>query len=223
MSVRSSRIQRSRPLASNPVLDAVLLIGALMFLSLIGAVFVADAATPVEIERDGSGADRPDAAWFDAARAGDAAALRRGIAAGVAIDALDPRGASALILAAYHGHIEAVDALLLAGADPDLADGARGNTALMGALFRGHEAVARRLLDDPRTDPDVRNGAGQTAAMFAALFNREAMIDALAARGADLAAADARGSTPEVLARQQGSEALADRIAGLIARAATAR
>lgn len=154
---------------------------------------------------------------FDAARAGDAQLLSELIARGSEIDARDAQGNTALILAAYHGRLEALDTLLQAGTNPNLAD-ARGNTALMGALFKGETAIAKRLLVDPRTDVDVRNHAGQTAAMFAALFGRGELLEALAARGADLAITDTRGSTAEALARQQGNEPLAERIAQLLAR-----
>ncbi|WP_368564601.1 ankyrin repeat domain-containing protein [Pseudoxanthomonas sp. UTMC 1351] len=154
---------------------------------------------------------------FDAARTGDAQLLSELIARGSEIDAHDVQGNTALILAAYHGRLVALDVLLQAGADLNLAD-VRGNTALMGALFKGETAIANRLLADPRTDVNTRNHAGQTAAMFAALFGRDTLLEALAARGADLAMADARGATAEVLARQQGNGLLADRIAQLLAR-----
>lgn len=154
---------------------------------------------------------------FDAARAGDAQLLSELIARGSEIDARDPQGNTALILASYHGRLEAMDALLQAGANPNLAD-ARGNTALMGALFKGETEITKRLLADERTDVNVRNHAGQTAAMFAALFGRGELLEALAARGADLAMADARGSTAEALARQQGNGPLGDRIAQLLSR-----
>lgn len=155
---------------------------------------------------------------FDAARAGDVEVLRALIARGVEIDARDELGSTALILAAYHGKTDAVQALLAAGAAPNLGDSARGNTALMGALFKGEIEVARRLLADPRTDVNIRNGAGQTAAMFATLFDRADLVDALVERGADFTAADATGETAEGLARKQGNEALAQRIVGLAKR-----
>lgn len=155
---------------------------------------------------------------FDAARAGDVELLRELIARGIEVDARDQSGSTALILAAYHGKADAVQALLAAGAAPNLSDSARGNTALMGALFKGEIEVARWLLADPRTDVNVRNGAGQTAAMFAALFDRAELVDALAERGADFTAADATGETAEGLARKQGNEVLAQRIVGLAKR-----
>jgi ankyrin repeat protein len=152
---------------------------------------------------------------FDAARSGDTGVIKSLLARGVAVDARDERGSTALILAAYYGHAEAVRALLAAGAAPDLGDSARGNTALMGALFKGETECARVLLADPRSNVNARNAAGQTAAMFAALFGRAELIEALASRDADFALTDASGATAESLARGQGNAALADRLAGL--------
>lgn len=152
---------------------------------------------------------------FDTARAGDTALVRELLGAGASIDARNAEGYTALILAAYNGRAETVDALLAAGADPDVGD-KRGNTALMGAIFKGEEAIARKLLADPRTNADARNKAGQTAAMFAALFGKDSLVDALAARGADFAAADAAGQTPHGLALQQGNQVLARKIEALM-------
>lgn len=154
---------------------------------------------------------------FDTARAGDATLVKELVGAGASIDACNGDGYTALILAAYNGRMDAMNALLAAGADPNLGD-KRGNTALMGAIFKGEEAIARRLLADPRTNADARNNAGQTAAMFAALFGKEALVDALAARGADFSVADAAGQTPHGLALQQGNDALAKKIEALAPR-----
>lgn len=153
---------------------------------------------------------------FEASRAGRTDLVADLLKAGTPIDAADASGHSALILAAYNGRLDTVDMLLRAGADPNLGD-RRGNTALMGAIFKGEEAVVLRLLEDRRTAVDTRNRAGQTAAMFAALFGRTQLIDRLAARGADLEAADAAGQTPQKLALQQGNAALAQHITELVA------
>lgn len=145
---------------------------------------------------------------FDAARAGETGLVKDLLKAGAPIDAANDAGHTALILAAYNGRLDTADALLEAGADPNLGD-RRGNTALMGAIFKGEEAIVQRLLADPRTRVDTRNGAGQTAAMFAALFGKRSVIERLAARGADFSVADAAGQTAQKLALQQGNNELA--------------
>ena len=140
-----------------------------------------------------------DGYLFDAARRGDTAMLAEFIASGYDLDRADGKGYTALILAAYHGRKEAVTQLLAAGADP-CAEDRRGNTALLGAIFKGEVAIARQLM---RADcaPNHRNHAGQTPAMYAALFQRAEILQALRERGADLEATDAAGNTVEALAR----------------------
>ena len=153
---------------------------------------------------------------FEAARAGRTDLVSDLLKAGTPVDAVDASGYSALILAAYNGRLDTVETLLRAGANPNLGD-KRGNTALMGAIFKSEETIALRLIDDARTAVDTRNRAGQTAAMFAAIFGQQNLIDRLAARGADLGATDAAGQTPQGLAQQQGNSSLARHIAELAA------
>jgi len=54
-------------------------------------------------------------------------------------------GYTAVILSAYDSRPEALNYLLRIGADPCLGD-RHGNTSLMGAIYKGHMAIARRLL-----------------------------------------------------------------------------
>ena len=69
-----------------------------------------------------------------------------------------------------------------------------------GRHLQGEVRIARRLIG-AQCSPDQRNGAGQTAAMYAALFKREELLQALSARGADLGARDALGNSVESLRR----------------------
>ncbi|MBC8651364.1 ankyrin repeat domain-containing protein [Pseudomonas sp. MTM4] len=137
--------------------------------------------------------------FFDAARHGDSPILDEFIQAGFDLNTADEKGYTALILAAYNGHADTVEQLLAAGADA-CAEDKRGNTALMGAIFKGELRIAKRLLAT-ECNPDQRNAAGQTPAMYAALFQRETLLDALRERGADLGASDPLGNSVESLAR----------------------
>lgn len=137
--------------------------------------------------------------FFNAARFGDDEVLDEFIQAGYDLNTSDEKGYTALILAAYNGHSDTVERLISAGADACAKD-KRGNTALMGAIFKGELRIAKRLLAT-ECDPDQRNNAGQTPAMYAALFQRDALLEALRERGADLDASDPLGNKVESLAR----------------------
>ena len=148
---------------------------------------------------------------FDAARLGRDEVIPALLLAGADIEAQDAGGYTSLVLASYHGHEETTALLLRHGASPDGPDDLQGNSALMGVAFKGHVAIARRLLA-AGADPDRRNLAGQTALMMAALFGREAVVDLLLAAGADPARTDAMGSDAAALAEAQGNDGLAGRL-----------
>jgi uncharacterized protein len=148
-------------------------------------------------------AHRYDQEWFDAARAGRIDILGALYDAHYPLDAKTHAGYTALILAAYDEQPAALDYLLHAGANPCLGD-RNGNTALMGALYKGELPIARRLLKT-RCPIDQMNNAGETALSFAALFGRLEILPQLVALGADPNHVDARGNTPLVIARQQGN------------------
>jgi ankyrin repeat protein len=137
--------------------------------------------------------------FFDASREGNAAMLDTFIEAHYDLNVRDEKGYTGLILAAYHGHEQAVTRLIDAGADPCAKDN-RGNTALMGAIFKGELSIAKRLVQAD-CGPDLTNNAGQTAAMYAALFKRSEVLDALAAKGANLKLRDSMGNDVDGLSR----------------------
>lgn len=151
--------------------------------------------------------ERMQALLFDAARQGRADVVAALLAYGTDIAARDEKGHTPLILASYHGHAATVDMLLEHGADADQADMARGNTALMGVAFKGHDAIAERLIA-AGCAIDARNAAGQTALMMAAMFGREAQVERLLAAGADVHATDAAGNSAASLAAGQNNAAM---------------
>ena len=88
------------------------------------------------------------------------------MAAGAPATLTNAAGDSLLMLAAYHGHAEAVQVILHHGADANAAND-RGQTPLAGAVFKGYTDVARVLLD-AGGDPDAGTpSAREAAAMFA--------------------------------------------------------
>ncbi|MFI9273018.1 ankyrin repeat domain-containing protein [Kitasatospora sp. NPDC052896] len=130
-------------------------------------------------------ADEPDEAElielagriFDAARAGDRASLAAFLDAGAPVNLSNDRGDTLLMLAAYHGHAEAVRLLLERGAEPDRAND-RGQTPLAGAVFKGADEVLTALLEGG-ADP----AAGQPSAVDTArMFGKDELLARFAAR-----------------------------------------
>ncbi|MDI2034593.1 ankyrin repeat domain-containing protein [Paenarthrobacter nitroguajacolicus] len=105
-------------------------------------------------------------ALFDAAREGDTELLRGYLNAGAPATLTNAAGDSLLMLAAYHGHEDAVQLIIHHGADVN-APNDRGQTPLAGAVFKGYVGVARALLD-AGADPDAGTPSARDAAtMFA--------------------------------------------------------
>jgi ankyrin repeat protein len=151
----------------------------------------------------GNGIRRYDDEWFAAARVGRTDILQALLDAHYPIDATTREGYTAVILTAYDDQPAALDFLLRAGADPCVGD-RHGNTALMGALFKGETAIARRVMDT-RCPIDQSNNAGETALAFAALFGRLDLLPQLIARGANPNHVDAGGRTVLRMAIEQGN------------------
>ena len=171
---------------------------------------LSDATTQADTQQS---ATRPNmetlkARYFDAAREGDSAMLSAFYQAGLDVNVADEKGYTALILAAYHGHTDTVNFLISeANANPCQEDN-RGNTALMGAIFKGHVSVAKQLVFAD-CDIDEENEQGQTALMFASLFDRQEIINTLIDKGANPAHMDKAGNSVADIALSQGNYELA--------------
>ena len=109
---------------------------------------------------------------MDLARAGRTADLLEFIDHGYPVDAPDPAGNTALMLAAYHGQEETVEALLAQGADVNVRND-RDQSILAGALFKGEDAVAQRLVA-AGADLDVGT---PTARQAAEMFGRRHLLE----------------------------------------------
>jgi ankyrin repeat protein len=143
-------------------------------------------------------------AAFALAREGNELALQSLLDRGVPPNVRNEKGDSLLMLASYHGHVNASILLLLRGADPELAND-RGQTPLAGAAFKGDPEIATVLLDHGAA-PDGAGPDGKTPLMFAAMFDRPVLIDLLLSRGADVARTDATGNSAFSLACAMGAE-----------------
>ncbi|MGW4717247.1 ankyrin repeat domain-containing protein [Nocardia sp. NPDC004260] len=101
---------------------------------------------------------------FDFARRGDTARLAAYVDAGVPVDLTNDAGDTLLMLAAYHGHADAVAALLHRSADPDRAND-KGQTPLAGAVFKGESEIVRQLAA-AGADPDAGTPSARDAAVM---------------------------------------------------------
>lgn len=104
-------------------------------------------------------------ACMDFARDGDTERLIAYVEAGVPTDLTDAQGNTLLMLAAYHGHVSTVEALVARGADVNRVND-RGQSPLAGAVFKGDDDVVAALLN-AGADADLgQPSARATALMF---------------------------------------------------------
>jgi len=122
-----------------------------------------------------------------------AATVRQLIEEGHEVDGRDARGATPLMAAARTGAVEAMIALLDAGADPNARDGFNHWTPLMHAIHK-QQAGAVRLLLERGADPNARTES-VTPLIMAAADRDAAIVKLLLAHGADAYARGAGGAT----------------------------
>jgi hypothetical protein len=117
--------------------------------------------------------------------------------------------AHALFGAAEDGDDVAVARLLAASlpADARLVPG--GETPLMRAAARGHERVARVLLD-AGADASAQRSDGFTPLILAVFFGHEAVVRLLVERGVDVSAQTSLGTTAARWAAARGFKEMAD-------------
>ncbi|WP_255442631.1 ankyrin repeat domain-containing protein [Corallococcus sp. Z5C101001] len=147
---------------------------------------------------------------FALARAGAARDLAVMLDAGLPAGLRNERGDSLLMLASYHGHMEATHLLLKRGANPEQTNDA-GQTPLAGAAFKGSAAIATVLLD-AGAKVDGAGGDGRTPLMFAAMFDKLDVVELLLQRGANPDLRDADQRTALAYARAFGAWRAAGRL-----------
>jgi len=111
---------------------------------------------------------------FEHARSGETAELAAIFQRGYPTDLANARGDTALILAAYHQHLETVELLLELGTDTSAVN-SNGQTALVAAVFRNNEPIVSALLA-AGADPSL---GAHTAQAVAQQFGLTAMQELL--------------------------------------------
>ena len=121
---------------------------------------------------------------FEAARTGDTERLRQWFTQGLTPNLRNHKGDSLLMLASYHGHLEATALLLEQGADPSLVN-QRGHTPLAGAAFKGNAEMIELLLSFG-ADVEGVCADGKSALMMATMFNHTQVMQQLKDAGANI-------------------------------------
>ena len=146
---------------------------------------------------------------LDAALNGQFEAIENLIAENVNVNAADPDGRTALMLASFNGHSGIVALLINNGAVPDLADGF-GRTALHYASTGPFLPTVEFLLKKGANPNLVDSEEHFTPIMFAAAEGHIDVVQILLKYHADPSLKDIDGDTAESFARQNGHEEVAD-------------
>ena len=140
----------------------------------------------------------------DAAMYGKLAKVEQLVALCADVNAITECGKTPLMLAAMYGHKNVMEALLNAGADPNLGgeeEFEEGTTALMciaSSLFASNRAEIIKFLVNRGADVNARNDSGETALIIGC--DNADSVKALIEAGADVNQGDNEGNTPIMLA-----------------------
>jgi ankyrin repeat protein len=112
-------------------------------------------------------------------------------------------------MAAKHGDMGRVQALLQQGANVNAVDRQFGATALMWAAHEGHTDIVRLLLASGASI-DAQQSLGRTALWYTAQQGRIGPAEILIAAGANVDLASKDGKTPRDIALERGHRDIAD-------------
>lgn len=132
-----------------------------------------------------------DVRLFDAVLKGDVKAVRQMLQNRVDVDAAQPDGSTALIVAADRRDLDVANLLIRAKANVNAAN-QYGATALFVASASGHTALVRVLLG-ANADPNVPLVSGETPLMAAVDKGHLDAVRALLEHGANVNATESRG------------------------------
>uniref|UniRef100_A0A3Q2XH14 Uncharacterized protein n=1 Tax=Hippocampus comes TaxID=109280 RepID=A0A3Q2XH14_HIPCM len=143
---------------------------------------------------------------------------------GPPLESRDPEGRTALHVASWRGHVDAVDLLLKHGADPNAQD-VEGRPPLHSAAWTGRVDVGRRLLLASTVDINLACHQGATALSVAAQQGRADVVALLLEGGADPNHVDkhGRGQRRSAGSRAEGPHLLIDGAHGRVGVTVAAR
>eukprot|EP00980_Cylindrotheca_fusiformis_P028070 scaffold22577_cov122-Cylindrotheca_fusiformis.AAC.49 len=120
------------------------------------------------------------------------------------VNIMSNTGFSPLIIAAAHGHVDAVSYLVEAGCDVDAVHDNKV-TALMYAAASGHINAMKVLIEKGKANLDIKHTNGGTALLEAASGGMQEAIKVLVESGAKVDFADDDGVTPLMAIASQGN------------------
>jgi len=145
---------------------------------------------------------------MNAVKRNDLARVKELIQQGIDINAPDVSGDVPLIMAAYEGHNEIVEALLEAGADVTAVDPGMKATALHAAAYAGRTEAARLLIVHGIDIDKQGPYNGYTALHDAIWQNHLETAKVIIEAGADLTLKSHDGQTPLEFARAKKQQEL---------------
>lgn len=146
-----------------------------------------------------------------AARHGDLKELKECLAKGMHVNDPDDDGSTPLLMAVCYGHIECVEALLEAGADPSLS-GKHGITPVFFACQEGHVSCLTQLIAKGGDLNTPNSQDGGTPLYIASSKNNAECVELLIHAGADVNKSRLDGSTALQTAIKKGHK----KVAGLL-------
>ena len=138
--------------------------------------------------------------FFDVCRAGTSEQIIKAVEAGASVDDRDDENFTPLMSAAISNTPEAVNTLILAGANVNTSD-ITGLTALMYAAGNNQNPLVCNALLSAGANVNDRDDAGYTALMYAAMNNRNPKVtDLLIRAGSSVTAKNNNGETAIIIA-----------------------
>ena len=145
---------------------------------------------------------------FQAVQKGDVAGVEKALVSGADINEKNERAETALtshtalMSAAWKGHLEVVKLLLERNADVNIQD-KLGRTALISAAWKNYLEVVELLLER-NSDVNIQTVSGQTALIIAAWRNYLEVAKLLLERNSDVNIQDKSGQTALIIAANEG-------------------